>query len=191
MAPSLALGSRPRRGKSASLKAFVGAGGGSAPGRRLFGSLGDSRWRRRGTTRGGKWDAGQGHSASPATVLVVDSDARALRLLEVGCGKPAIASTPRCPVMMRWRRPRSRRRVWRSSTLSSTMSTALAFRLGCARCRAASALLLLLFVVDPRRPSDRLRAFEGAGDVLERPVHLKEALWRVETLLEKRRSAAS
>ena len=29
----------------------------------------------------------------------------------------------------------------------------------------------------------RFRA--GAGDVLERPVHLKEALWRVETLQEK------
>ena len=126
-----------------------------------------------------------GAAPAPATVLVVDSDARALRLLEVGLrqagyrvnaalsGDDAVAQaeveTPSVAII--------------DAELHDVDGFGLSARLrampGCER-------LLLLFVVDPRRPSDRLRAFEaGAGDVLERPVHLKEALWRVETLLEK------
>ena len=126
-----------------------------------------------------------GTAPAPATVLVVDSDARALRLLEVGLrqagyrvnaalsGDDAVAQaeveTPSVAII--------------DAELHDVDGFGLSARLrampGCER-------LLLLFVVDPRRPSDRLRAFEaGAGDVLERPVHLKEALWRVETLLEK------
>lgn len=126
-----------------------------------------------------------GHGPAPATVLVVDSDARALRLLEVGLrqagyrvnaalsGDEAAAQADVEPPSV----------AIIDAELHDGDGFGLASRLrampGCER-------VLLLFVVDPRRPSDRLRAFEaGAGDVLERPVHLKEALWRVETLLEK------
>lgn len=132
----------------------------------------------------GRGGAG-GSGPAPATVLVVDSDARALRLLEVGLrqagyrvnaalsGDDAAAQADIEPPSV----------AIIDAELHDGDGFGLAARLrampGCER-------LLLLFVVDPRRPSDRLRAFEaGAGDVLERPVHLKEALWRVETLLEK------
>ncbi len=138
-----------------------------------------------GHERGGSQAGAKPGSPMPPAVLVVDSDARALRLLEVGLrqagyrvcaalsGEEALTQAEAEPPAV----------ALIDAELVDGDGFGLAARLralpGCER-------MLVLFVVDPRRPSDRLRAFEsGAGDVLERPVHLKEALWRVETLLEK------
>ncbi|MBL9004343.1 MAG: DUF4388 domain-containing protein [Myxococcales bacterium] len=138
-----------------------------------------------GHERGGSQAGAKPGSPMPPAVLVVDSDARALRLLEVGLrqagyrvcaalsGEEALTQAEAEPPAV--------------SLIDAELVDGDGFGLA-ARLRALPGCerMLVLFVVDPRRPSDRLRAFEsGAGDVLERPVHLKEALWRVETLLEK------
>ncbi len=139
----------------------------------------------RGASQGASQGASRLGSPMPPTVLVVDSDARALRLLEVGLRQAGYRVNAALggddAVLQAEAEPPAVAII--DAELADGDGFGLANRL---RAMAGCDRVLLLFVVDPRRPSDRLRAFEsGAGDVLERPVHLKEALWRVETLLEK------
>lgn len=121
---------------------------------------------------------------SPA-VLVVDSDALSLRLLEVGLRQAdyrvssaltcdeALASVANLPPQI----------LLIAAQLSDGDGFALAQRL---RSQPGCEHALVLFLIDPQRPSDRLRALEAsASEVLDKPVYLKEALWRVETLIEK------
>jgi DNA-binding response OmpR family regulator len=118
-------------------------------------------------------------------VLIVGSDARALRLLEVGLRQAGyrvvtVDSSAAALQVAEAQRPTV---ALIDVDLHDGDGFGLAGKLrekpGCER-------LLVLFLVEPRRPSDRLRAMEiGGSDVLDKPVYLKEALWRVETLLEK------
>ena len=120
----------------------------------------------------------------PYTVLCVDGDARSLRLLEVGLGRPAIAYSPRRTRMKRWRSllPSRRNAVVRGRRARGFHGFMLVQRL---RLYPGWGTVPVLFLVDHDCPSQRMRAYEQGGEAIQKPLFLKEALARVEVLLEK------
>lgn len=128
--------------------------------------------------------------ASRKSLLIVDTDTRSLRVLEVSLRKAGFAVHVASRAEEAWRTALDARPdlIITDTTLPDESGFALARRL---RDEPATAEAALIFLSSESSPDAKMRAIEsGADDFLAKPVLVKEIASRARALLERRDAAS-